>query len=272
MNKRIEIIIIVILLVVIGWAVSDRFQKNTPPITTVPPTPMPVPNPAPTPEPEPLPKPAPPSQTPNPNPTPPATSTPTEIIRGNTNKKQVIFTFDGGAGSHSGEEILDVLAKHNVKGTFFLTGKFAETFPDLTKKIAAVGHEIYNHTYNHPDLKTISNEQIVQEFIQTEKIIYNLTNRTTQPYFRPPFGSRDQRVLEIAGEHGYQSVFWTTDALDWKVGISEAEVKKRIYDNLKPGALYLMHIGDDITGNILDEVFTEIKSRGYSIVSLTQGL
>lgn len=203
---------------------------------------------------------------------PPFVATPKEIVSGDTSKNQVIFTFDGGAGSHSGDEILSVLAKHNVKGTFFLTGKFAETYPDLTKKFANAGHEIYNHTYSHPYLTQISDEQIGLEFIQTEKIIYNLTNRTTQPYFRPPYGARNARVLEVAGNHGYQSVYWTTDALDWKVGITEAEVKKRIMDNLKPGALYLMHIGDDITGDILDEVFTEIKSQGYSIVSLTQGI
>ena len=79
-------------------------------------------------------------------------------------------------------------------------------------------------------------------------------------------------VLAIAKGQGYQSVFWTLDALDWMADKSEDEVKNRIYSNLKNGAIILMHVGDTITGNILDEVFTKIENDGYKIVSLTEGL
>ena len=221
-----------------------------------------------------VPPPPPPIQEPEPSPTPPPlpASIPTEIVRGNTSKQQVIFTFDGGAGNHSGEEILSVLAKHNVKGTFFLTGKFADQNPGLTKRFVDEGHEIFNHTYNHPYLTELTDAEIIKEFADTETAIKRITGKSTKPYFRPPYGSRTPAVLKVAAAEGYQSVFWTLDALDWKVGITEAEVKKRILDKVEPGAIYLMHIGDDITGNILDEVFTEIKSRNYSIVSLTEGL
>jgi peptidoglycan-N-acetylglucosamine deacetylase len=258
-------LLIVGLLIVVGILYRDRLNVS--------PNPAPSPSPAVQPPVVQSPTPSPTPTTPTPPPTtPPQAQTPKEIVSGDTSKKQVIFTFDGGAGSHSAEKILDVTAKHNVKTTFFLTGKFGDTYPDITKKIAAAGHEIYNHTYNHPYLTQISDEQIIKEFSETENVLSHLTGKTTKPYFRPPYGSRTAHVLEVAGNEGYQSVYWSTDALDWKEGITETEVKKRIMDNLKPGSLYLMHIGDDITGNILDEVFTEIENQGYTIVSLTEGI
>lgn len=218
-----------------------------------------------------------PTSTPNPDPTPTPTSTTPkpvqpEIVYADRSKNQVVFTFDGGAGNHSNTEILAVLAKHNVKGTYFLTGKYGELFPNDVRAIHAAGHEIFNHTYSHPDLTTLSATAIAEEFSRTETILKSLTNKTTQPFFRPPFGARNAQVLQAAANAGYRSVYWTTDALDWKPGITDEEVKKRILDNVKPGTIYLMHIGDDITGRILDEVFTEIKARGYTLASLTEAL
>lgn len=197
-----------------------------------------------------------------------------EIVRGVSDKKQVIFTFDGGSGAESGEAILSTLKKHGVIGTFFLTGKFAEENTELVKEIAREGHEIFNHTYFHPDLTTMSEEGIKNELTRADEAIQNLTGKSTKPYFRPPYGARNERVRAVAAEAGYTSAYWTVDVLDWKEneGFTAEEAKKRILSNLAPGTIYLMHIGDTITGKILDEVFTEIESRGYAIVSLTQGI
>ncbi len=197
-----------------------------------------------------------------------------EIVWGNRAPKQVIFSFDGGSGAESGEEILAALKKHDVTGTFFLTGKFAEQNPGLVKKIAADGHEIFNHTYSHPNLTTLSEAEIRDELARADAAIKKLTGKSTKPYFRPPYGARDARVLAVAAGAGYQSVYWTTDVLDWKEseGVTAAAAQARIFRNLEPGALFLMHIGGTLTGKILDEVFTEIESRGYAVVSLTKGI
>lgn len=195
-----------------------------------------------------------------------------EILHGNPNKKQIIFTFDGGAGIHSAQKILEVAKKHDVKLTFFVTGKFAEKNPDLIRQITAEGHEVFNHTYSHPHLPQITNEQIREEINKAEEIISNLTSTTTKPYFRPPYKERDERVLKVVSELGYQSVIWTADALDWMPDKTAEQVKQQIYSHLQPGAIILMHVGDDITGNILDEVFTKIENDGYKIVSLIEGI
>lgn len=195
-----------------------------------------------------------------------------EISRGNPNKKQIIFTFDTGAGTNSAQKILEVARQHAVTITFFSTGKFAEKNPDLIKQISTAGHEIFNHTYSHPYLTKITDEQIKEELQKADQIISGLTGQTTKPYFRPPYGDRNAHVLAVAADLGWRSVYWTTDALDWETSKTADDVKQRIYGNLKPGAIFLMHAGDDITGQVLDEVFTHVESQGYKIVSLSEGL
>lgn len=197
-----------------------------------------------------------------------------EITHGDTSKKEVIFTFDGGGTVQSADAILAVLAKHHVKGTFFLTGKMVEAHPDLIKRIAASGNEIFSHTYDHPDLTALTDDQITGELTKMESVLQTTAGISPKPYFRAPYGARDARVLAVAAQAGYRSVYWTVDALDWREpqGETAAQVKERILSHVAPGTIYLMHVGDGITGSILDEVFTTIESRGYKIVSLTQGI
>jgi peptidoglycan/xylan/chitin deacetylase (PgdA/CDA1 family) len=96
---------------------------------------------------------------------------------------------------------------------------------------------------------------------------------SSKPYFRAPYGDRDNRVLDIAAKSGYRSVYWTDDARDWEepVGMSASEVQNKIMANVKSGEIFLLHIGDTITGKIIDDVFNQIEARGYRVVSLTQG-
>jgi peptidoglycan/xylan/chitin deacetylase (PgdA/CDA1 family) len=200
----------------------------------------------------------------------------TEITHGKIFDKQVIFTFDGGSGIQSADQILAVLAKHNVKGTFFLSGQFVEAFPVLTKKIYLAGNEIFNHTYSHPHLPELKDEEMRNEFNKMDNAMKTIigSDFSTRPYFRAPYGDSDKRVLSTAFKEGYQSVRWTIDAGDWQEseGMTALEVKERILSSLAPGNIYLMHLGDSITGSILDDVFSVIESKGYKIVSLTQGI
>lgn len=197
-----------------------------------------------------------------------------EITHGDIRKKDVIFTFDGGGTTQSANEILAVLAKHHVKGTFFLTGKMIQNHPDFVKSIVAQGDEIFNHTYDHQNLTKLTNSQITFELTQMEKKLFATANISPKPYFRAPYGARNARVLNVANQAGYESVYWTVDALDWRESRGETapQVEERILSTLAPGNIYLMHVGDSITGAILDDMFTKIESQGYHVVSLTQGL
>ncbi|MDQ2933142.1 MAG: polysaccharide deacetylase family protein [bacterium] len=197
---------------------------------------------------------------------------PKEIVYGDRTKKQVIFTFDGGSGSESALKIMEVLKKHSVTGTFFVTAKWIIQNPDLALQMKNEGHEIFNHTYTHPYLTKLTVDEVTKELIDTEKIFHQIVGTTSKPFFRPPYGDRNSAVLKAAAQAGFQSIYWTVDAWDWKVDITADEVKQRIFNNVSPGAIYLMHIGDVITGDILDEVFTTLKLQGYELVSLREGL
>ncbi len=199
---------------------------------------------------------------------------PPEIARGSSAKNEVIFTFDAGSGISSVVPILETLKKHGVKGTFFMTGKWVLQNPELTRRILAEGHEVFNHTFNHPYLTQVTDTEIANQFNEMDAALMEIAGTSTKPYFRPPYGDRDARVLKIAAANGYQSVYWSADAGDWmeSEGKTADEVKSTIYSNLYPGAIFLMHVGDTITGSILDELLTTVEQRGYKAVSLTQGL
>ncbi len=199
---------------------------------------------------------------------------PSEITHGSKDKKQIIFTFDGGEGAQSASVVLDVLQKHNSQGTFFLTGKWVLRNPELVKRMHQEGHEIYNHSLTHPHLPTLTDERIALQLDTMEQILLGLVGTSTKPYFRPPYGDYDERVLSVAARQGYRAVMWTVDAGDWmeSEGFTKEEVRARIFSHIKPGAIILMHIGDTITGAILDDVFTTIESQGYSLVSLSKGM
>lgn len=281
MSNRNAVIAIAFLIAfsTVGYLLANSLDRNSELTQNPQPMPQPIPvNPTPvTPPTSPPVNPLtpPPVGGSNPNPAPPSSADlKPEISWGDTTKNQIIFTFDGGSGINSADEILEALKDHGVKGTFFVTGKFASDNPDLIKRIDSEGHEIFNHTYTHADLTTVPAEKIRDELGRAEVEIKTLTGKSTKPYFRPPYGARNLEVRKVAADEGYQSIYWTVDALDWKEdeGWTDAATRTRIMNNLKPGTIYMMHIGDNITGRILDDIFTEIESKGFKIVSLSEGL
>lgn len=155
--------------------------------------------------------------------------------------------------------------------TFFLTGKWCEQNPGLVRQIAAEGHEIGNHTYSHPDLRNCTDEQIVDELVRTEELVKSLTGQSTKPYFRPPFGGRNARVLQVAGEQGYTSVYWSLDCWDaYKKGITAEQITSRVLDRIQGGDIVLMHCGSAATAQALPGLIAALKERGFEIVKVSE--
>ena len=110
--------------------------------------------------------------------------------------------------------MLKTLREHNVKITFFLTGKWIKENPDLVRQIVADGHEIANHTFTHPDLTQPGRRPIRKELADTEALMQETAGATTRPLFRPPYGAYDERVLRMVAGQGYLPIYWTLDSLD----------------------------------------------------------
>lgn len=196
----------------------------------------------------------------------------TWISKRNTSEKVIALTIDDGSDGANYTKILQILDKHNVKATFFLTGSGVNAHPQVVKNTVAKGHDIGNHSYSHPDFTKISATEMRSQLSRTETVIKNTTGRSTKPYFRAPYGSTNPTVLKTVGDAGYSYTFhWTIDTLDW-TGNSATTIYNRVMNGLQPGAIVLMHTGRGASGTpaALDRLIPAIKSKGYRFVTISQ--
>ncbi len=193
-----------------------------------------------------------------------------DVVRGPTSAKKIALTFDAGSGSEATPQILKALEDANVKATFFLTGKWVDENPELAKRIADGGSVIGNHTDTHPDLTKLTDDGIVKELKSAEDKIQKKAGVSSKPLFRTPYGTRDPRVLRVAANAGYRSIYWTVDSLDWKPSITADQVKNRILAGLSNGAIIIEHCGSQQTAQILPKLIKEIQDRGYKIVTVPE--
>jgi peptidoglycan/xylan/chitin deacetylase (PgdA/CDA1 family) len=232
------------------------------------------------------------------------------------------LTFDDGPSEWTAE-FLDILAREEVKATFFITAKQLKgeagldasfldadgntvVFRDLLKREVEEGHQLANHTVNHPDLGGITREQITSEIDQNELLINRaLVRAGSQPYvlglFRPPYGSPwhvgtavDAKPLasQRISSHGL-NIMWTTtstDAQDWALdeGYSRSSAPVRdpnpptyevkldrvksavLADATGPGIIVLMHDTHSTTRDVLADIIAGLKQRGYSFQTIEQ--
>lgn len=195
-----------------------------------------------------------------------------EIRHGDTSKKQVIFTFDAGSGNKSAPGILAALSKRGLKSTFFFTGHWIENNPVLAKQIVDAGHEVFNHSYSHPYFTKLTPTEITLELEKMDDLLASTTGVRTKPYFRAPYGDRNDIAIKAAADAGYRSIYWDVDGIDWRDGETTETIKNRVLNHIHSGAIVLLHVGDIPTGDVIEEIFTEVEARGYKIVSLTEGL
>ncbi|MCY6485384.1 polysaccharide deacetylase family protein [Clostridium aestuarii] len=192
----------------------------------------------------------------------------TLIINANTNHKQIAFTYDSGFEDNETYQILDVLKKHKVKATFFLTGIWVEKFPEVAKRIAYEGHEIGNHSYDHPDMVNISHDEIVKNILKGEDAIKKIIGVTPCPLFREPFGSWNKKVFKAVGAAGYKySIYWSIDTIDWQHPTTRVIVN-RILRKAQGGDIVLMHISGNHTAEATDIAIRNLKAFGFKFVTV----
>jgi peptidoglycan/xylan/chitin deacetylase (PgdA/CDA1 family) len=164
-----------------------------------------------------------------------------------------------------------------VQITFFLTGRWIRENPELARQIVADGHEIANHSFSHPDFTTLSDAEILAELRTTEQAMQEVTGVTTKPYFRPPYGAYDARVLNLVIAEGYLPIYWTLDSLD-SVGEPKtpAFLVERIIGGLTPadqhGAIILAHCGSQATAEALPTVLDRYAAMGIEVRPLSDVL
>jgi len=194
-----------------------------------------------------------------------------------TSQRVVALTFDGGSSDVGVGSILGTLRRYGVTATFFPTGAFARAYPSAVWGMAAGGHAVGNHSNTHPYFSTLPDAQITAELAAADASIAALTERTTRPLFRFPYGDRTTADIAVVNGAGYIPFRWTVDTLGWKGtsgGLSAALVCQRVLSTARPGQIVLMHVGanpDDGTtldADALPCVIEGLRARGYAFATL----
>ena len=187
-----------------------------------------------------------------------------------TEKPQVALSFDAAWGNEDTAQIMDILAKHQVKVSFFITGSWVEKYPEDVKYIASQGHDLGNHSQNHKNMSQLSAEEIRRELAQVHDQVKALTGQE-MTLFRPPYGDYDDQVVTVSRDMGYYPVQWDVDSLDWKDYGADSIVRTILdHKHLGNGSIILMHNGAKYTPAALDAVITGLKDAGYELVPISQ--
>ncbi|MFZ1025844.1 MAG: polysaccharide deacetylase family protein [Limnoraphis robusta] len=187
----------------------------------------------------------------------------------NSDQKVIALTFDDGPWPTTTEQILDILKENNVKATFFWVGQALNNHKEIGKKVAADGHVIANHTWNHRYHKH-SQAEAAKEIDRTADLIEELVGVKT-PIFRPPGGVEDNGLVDYVLRRDYVNIMWSSDSRDWRS--SASEIKRNVLNSVKPGRIILLHDGGGNraeTVKVLPEIITEIKQQGYQFVTIPE--
>ncbi len=181
---------------------------------------------------------------------------------------QVFLTFDGGAADTGFDSIVASLKRSGVRTTFFLTGQFVRKYPEKSRQLLADGHEVANHSMNHPNMKNYGRDRIHAEIEAAEQVFAEVLGRRGAPFFRFPFGAQNKTVEKIVEELGYRPVYWHIDTIDWREDPVNTIVA-RVNSKLRRNAVILMHLGSKNGARALDQILEMISRRGFTIARLS---
>ncbi|MEH1827111.1 MAG: polysaccharide deacetylase family protein [Nostoc sp.] len=185
-------------------------------------------------------------------------------------QKVIALTFDDGPWPESTAEVLDILKKNQIKGTFFVVGENVKNYPNLLKQEIAEGHVIGNHTWHHW-YQFLNPQAAAYEIDHTEDIIFKTTGLKTN-LFRPPGGVMHNGVVDYARNSKYAIIMWSSDSVDY----SRPPVPKlisNIFREAKSGGIVLMHDGGgnrSRTVQALPEIIDNFRNQGYRFVTIPE--
>lgn len=183
-------------------------------------------------------------------------------------EKVIYLTFDeGGSDITYIKEIAEVLNKHDVKATFFLTRNYIRMEKEFMKELVAAGHLIANHTWHHYDMTTLANEQRIDDFVleitETEKTYMEVVGEPMKKIFRFPKGGGSERALKIMQDLGYRTYYWSHAYYDFGGDVAKEDTLKTLMDHYHNGAIYLLHPSNKGNYEAMDDFITQMKDLGY---------
>jgi peptidoglycan/xylan/chitin deacetylase (PgdA/CDA1 family) len=187
----------------------------------------------------------------------------------NVDGPYIAMTFDDGPSAKLTPKLLDLLATHHIKATFFVIGENVVQHPELVQRAAREGHEIGNHSWSHPYLAKMSDEGVRQQLRKTDDAIKSATG-TRPTLMRPPYGSLTAHQRKwIHDEFGYQIILWDVDPLDWKRP-GPTVVCSRIVKETRPGSIVLSHDIHPGTIEAMPATLAQLEAKGFKFVTVSE--
>ena len=191
--------------------------------------------------------------------------------------RELALTFDDGPNDPYTFHLLEVLAKHEVRATFFMIGRYVKQRPEIAAAVARQGHVIGNHTFTHPNLIFRTPGQVRSEIAACEQALDDAVERNHAPLFRPPWGARTPVVLRTVRQLGMTPVLWSVTGFDWNAG-SAADIKHEVTRQVRGGDVILLHDGGhkhmgvdrSYTVQAVDELIRRYKEEGYAFRTITE--
>jgi peptidoglycan-N-acetylglucosamine deacetylase len=181
----------------------------------------------------------------------------------------VAMTFDDGPSATLTPKLLDLLAAHHIKATFFVIGENVAEHPEIVARAAREGHEIANHSWSHPNLGKMSGDNVRSQLQRTDDAIQNATGKRPT-LMRPPYGSITAREKRwIHDEFGYQIILWDVDPYDWKRP-GAAVVRNRILKETQPGSIVLSHDIHPGTIEAMPSTLDALEAKGFKFVTVSE--
>jgi peptidoglycan/xylan/chitin deacetylase (PgdA/CDA1 family) len=190
------------------------------------------------------------------------------VVSGDPSKPYIALTFDDGPHGVKTERLLDTLKELRCPSTFFVVGAQARRYPELVQRIAAEGHEIGNHTFNHYRLTRIPLDGVADELNRTRDLLRAFVGAPSR-LFRPPGGEYNPEILKIVEKQGYTTVLWTNDPADYKAHRSAADVERLVLRDITRGGIILLHDGVRATLECLPTLVSRLRQKGYIFVTVS---
>src|SRR5262245_57758351 len=181
----------------------------------------------------------------------------------------IAMTFDDGPSATLTPKLLDILAAHHMKVTFFVLGEMVAEHPEILARAAREGHEIASHSWSHPNLGKMSQEGVRSQLQRTDDEIKKAIGKRPT-LFRPPYGSITERQKRwIHDEFGYDTILWDVDPLDWRRP-GPAVVRNRTLKETRPGSIVLSHDIHPGTIEAMPSTFVELEAKGFKFVTVSE--
>lgn len=172
----------------------------------------------------------------------------------------IALTFNDGPDATVTPALLDVLARHGVRATFFVVGSLAERHPDVVRRMAQEGHEVESHGYVHRALAGLPVDEIRSDLSRASQVIARLTGRRPI-YFRPPEAAADGQVVMAAQAEGVRILLWTNIGAEHRPDVPVEEMVDRLVRAAHPGAVFMLHADLPGTPQLVDALLRELARR-----------